>query len=190
VSWTGPWEVVGEGGEPLGAGSVVHTALSEPDGPARLRLWLAEHGVDVAAVTGTPVEHKPRLLAATALMAGPWQGRRDGSFWTTGLLFVEPGPEATRRVPGAQARARQEERVHATAAEGLEALRSRPGSTWIAVEDVVSARVRGLVDPKVDLRLRDDTVLEIRGKAESESFNEPQDVLRELLCDRLVDAKV
>lgn len=188
VNWSGPWQVVGHDGEPLETTRVVDEALTTPEGPARLRGWLAAQGVDLALEATERFAVRPQLLAATTLMTGPWDGRRDGYFWTTGLLFVEPGDEATSRMPGAQSRGRQEERVGRTVALGLDAMRALPGARWIGVEDVAAITVRGLVDPKVDLRLASGEVLKIRGKADSESFEDARDALRLTFADKVVDS--
>lgn len=188
VNWSGPWVLVDSNGSAVDTSALVHEALTGPGGASRLREWLVGRGVDLSTHGIGGVELRPRLLAATTLMVGPWEGRRDGYVWSTGLLFVEPGDEATR-IPGAQSRNRQQERIGRTAAETLETLRARSGSIWIPLEDVTAARVRGLVDPKVDLRLTDGSLAEIRGKVDSESFEEPMDALRALFADRLVDAK-
>ncbi len=190
LQWNGPWQVVDSSGTPVDTEAVAQSALTSPDGSAQLRAWLAARDIDADSVPGDRVQLRPYLLAATTLMTGPWEGRRDGYVWSTGLLFLEPGPEATSRVPGAQSRVRQEERVGRTVAEGLDALRARPDAVWIDAGDVVAARVKGLVDPKVDLRLADGTVLELRGKVDSESFEDPHAALRMLFTGKLVDAAV
>lgn len=189
-NWSGPWQVLDRQGAPVDTEAIAAAALSRPDGSAWLGAWLTEQGVDLGTTPGERVAVRPYLLAVTTLMTGPWEGRRDGYFWSTGLLFLEPGAEATSKVPGAQSRGRQEERVGGTAAEGLDALRSRPGAWWIDGSQVVSARVKGLVDPKVDLRLTDGSVVELRGKADSQSFDDAHDALRFIFSGKLVDAAV
>ncbi|MDV3222236.1 M48 family metallopeptidase [Intrasporangium sp.] len=187
TNWSGPWQIVREDGTLLDTESVVADALTDPDGATRLRAWLTTQGVDLDSDAGEPTPERARLLAVTTLMTGPWEGRRDGYFYSTGLLFLDPGDEAVSRIPGAQNQSRQRERVTDTASQGLERLRGLSGAQWFDRDEVTAARIAGLADPKVTLRLSNGSVVQMRGKSDSWSSEDAHAALRDIFADKLVD---
>ncbi len=164
-------------GAPLDAADVVAGAAERP---AALGEYLSAQGLDLTTSPGADAGGEPRLLAAMTVLRGPWPGLADGLVYSTGLAFVPTGKSKV----GALVKDRPQERMETLLQQRLADLQAQPGAVWIALDDIEAAQIAGLLDPAIDLRLRDGRLVVIRASSETESIEDPQDTLRYLLGRR------
>ena len=179
-SWTGPAEIVALDGSALDLDERIGAAIDARD-TAALRAWLTELGVDVANARAASGGVQ-RWLAAASQMTGPWEGRRDVHLWSTGIVALPPLDKVTVKEAKEQISEKyQHPRLYQTAAEGLDAATSQPGSLWWDATRLVGGDVGGLAKVKLSFNLDDGTTLQLVGTLETAIVDSPDDLGRAML---------
>lgn len=135
--WPDPLKLVAADGSDLDLSDVAARACEVPGGGAYLRDWLTSRGVNLDAAVGRQDPERPDWIAAISHVTGPWTGRCDVHFWSTGLLAL-PIDDATLAQDKATAfNQAQRDRMARAMAEGFHACRAVPGAFWMERADVL-----------------------------------------------------
>ena len=135
-----------------------------------LRNWLIEQGVDP---DNAPVarSERARWLAAASQMTGPWEGRRDVHFWTSGVLAGPPlDPKLVKQAKDQVSEKHRHPRLYAEAARGLDAGRGTPGALWWDASTITGGSTSSrLTKLRILFELADGGRLEMRSTLETAS---------------------
>ena len=168
-SWSGPADVTAPDGSPLQLRAAIGEAVDANSGLV-LRNWLIEHGVDP---DNGPVarSERARWLAAASQMTGPWEGRRDVHFWTSGVLADPPlDPKLVKQAKDQVSEKHQHPRLYAEAARGLDAGRGTPGALWWDASTITGGSTSSrLTKLRILFELADGGRLEMRSTLETAS---------------------
>ncbi|MFT3876351.1 MAG: M48 family metallopeptidase [Propioniciclava sp.] len=173
-SWTGPVRFVTADGTDLDLAARLANCIRHGDSSA-IRDWLTDAGVDVTSAHATA--DLPHWMAAASHMTGPWQGRRDVHFWSTGILALPPLDKATVKEDKDEvADEHQHPRLYYARAEGLQAGRRAPGSLWWDAAQIVGADIGGAMKLRLTLTLAEGDTLAMKGTLDTACVDTVEDV--------------
>ncbi|MFT4225515.1 M48 family metallopeptidase [Micropruina sp.] len=177
-SWSGAARFTGPDGSDLDIDDRIASAAQTRDS-GQLRAWLTSLGVDVAHARATT--DVPQWMAAGSHLTGPWDGRRDVHFWTTGLLALPPLDKETVKQNKEQfADKHQYPRLYRARAEGIDAVRRHTETLWWDAASITNADVTGKVKPRITITLADGTSLTMTGTLETVLVDSPGAVAQAL----------
>lgn len=174
-SWNREPVLIAPGGAELPVWDRVSAALESGDG-ASLRSWLLECGVDVANVPVASGRGVERWLAAASHLMGPWKGRCDVHFWSTGILALPLDKKVVREDGQRVGWEGQDERLYTAAAAGVEAGRAAPGAEWWDADRITGGDMHGTIKRRIRLELADGNTAEMRSTLETAEVDSLPDV--------------
>lgn len=174
LSWTGEAQLVDRSGSSLEVIPRIEQAILAGSSTP-LRDWLAGLGVNVHA--SYAAASVPQWLAAASQLTGPWEGRRDVHFWSTGVLALPPLDKATIKENKQQiSEKHQHPRLYGAAAEGLAAGRAKPDALWWDASWIVGGDVSGTMKLRIRFDLIGRPPLELAATLESALVDSPESV--------------